>query len=67
MTPQQSKLYLQAMERIKARERLYLMDALLYPNMPQKDRRKKHKEISKAAFPENFNERILKTTDLELF
>ncbi len=67
MTPQQSKLYLQAMERIKARERLYLMDALLYPNMPSKDKRKKHKELTKLAYPEKFQEKILKTTDLELF
>jgi len=66
MTPQQSKLYLQAMERIKARERLYLMDALLYPNMPSKDKRKKHKDLTKLAYPETFQEKILKTTDLEL-
>lgn len=55
------------MERIKARERLYLMDALLYPNMTSKDKRKKHRDLSKQAFPEKFQERILKTTDLELF
>ena len=55
------------MERIRARERLYMMDALLYPNMIDKDRRKKHRDLSREAFPEHFEKKILKTTDLELF
>ena len=67
MTPQKSKLYIQAMERLKARERLYLMDALQYPTMQHRDKKTKHKQVYKAAYPENFDSRIVKTTDLELF
>ena len=67
MTPQQTKYYLQAMERIKARERLVLMDALQYPMMNRKEKNKKHRQVYKQAHPENFENKVIKTTDLELF
>ena len=43
------------------------MDAALYPTLVSKDKRSKHKEIYKAAYPDKFESRVLKTTDLELF
>ena len=58
---------MQAMERIRSQERLYLMDALQYPTMQKADKKQKHREVYKAAFPDNFNRRVLKTTELELF
>jgi hypothetical protein len=67
MTPQKTKYYLQAMERIRARERLFEMDANQYPTLNQKEMRKRHKDLYKVAFPENFENRTVKTTDLELF
>lgn len=66
MTPQEQKYHLQAMERIKGKERLILMDALQYPTLEIKTKKKKHREVYKIAFPENFKNRTLKTTDLEL-
>jgi len=39
MTPQRTKIYLQAMERIKARERLFLMDATQYPHLQLKTKK----------------------------
>jgi hypothetical protein len=67
MTPQKLRYYIQAMERIKSKERLIMMDSLQYPTLEIKEKKKKHKEVYRQAFPENFEERILKTTDLELF
>ena len=67
MTPQRTKIYLQAMERIKARERLFLMDAAQYPHLQPKDKKTRHKKLYREAYPENFEERTVKTTDLELF
>lgn len=66
MTPQKVKYYRQAMDRIIAKERLLMMDATQYPTLQQKDKRKRHKEVYKAAYPENFNTNIVKTSDLEL-
>ena len=60
------KYYLQAMKIVKARERLYSMDANIYPHVNEKERRKKHKDIYRVAFPEKFNSKVVKTTDLEL-
>lgn len=67
MTPQMTRYYVQAMERIQARERLYLMDATQYPSLQNKDRKDRHKSVYKKAFPESFEARVVKTTDLELF
>lgn len=67
MTPQKTKFYLQAMDRIKARERLSSMDSNQYPHLVDKDKRKRHKEVYKSAFPESFDNKTVKTTDLELF
>lgn len=66
MLPQQSRNFIQAMHRIQSKERLYQMDALQYPMMDQKDKSKKHREVYKQAFPENFEQRVLKTTELQL-
>ena len=68
MKPQETRYYMQAMERIEAEERLKLMDALQYPNMQKEDKKKKHRELYKKEYPDNFDKkRIMKTTDLELF
>ena len=67
MKPTELREYLEAMERIKAVERLELMDAIQYPHVDDKSRHKNHRKIMKIAYPENFKAKILKTTDLELF
>lgn len=54
------------MRQLKAEEQLYLMDAVSYPHIDMKQRSKKHKELYKKAYPENFEQRVIKTTDLEL-
>lgn len=66
MTPQKVKYYVQAMEMIRARERLIMMDAALYPSLVEREKKKKHKEVYRAAYPEKFEKRVVKTTDLEL-
>lgn len=66
MTPQQSRYYIEAKDRLRAVERLELMDAMQYPTLQAKDKGKKHREVYKKAYPENFKNSILKTTDLEL-
>jgi hypothetical protein len=43
------------------------MDALQYPMMNQKEKNKKHRQVYKQAHPENFENKVIKTTDLELF
>jgi S-methylmethionine-dependent homocysteine/selenocysteine methylase len=55
------------MNQVKAEEHLMLMDALCYPHSDQKQRSKQHKKWSKEAYPESFEQKVLKTTDLELF
>lgn len=68
MTPQETRYWIQAMDRIKARERLELMDALIYPNMNPKAMKKKHRKLYKQAYPENFDLQNIakKTTELKL-
>lgn len=66
MTAQETKYYLQAMDRIKAEERLELMDAVQYPHMKDKDRGKRHKEMFKRAYPESFEEKVVNLKDLKL-
>lgn len=66
MRPQQFKYYLQAKEIIIARERLNMMDAVKYATLSFKDQQKKHKEVYKKAYPDKFEQRIVKTSDLEL-
>jgi hypothetical protein len=68
MTPQKTKFYVQAMDRIRGKERLYAMEAAQYPHIrTQTDKNKEHRKVYKAAFPDNFSKRVLKTTELELF
>lgn len=66
MKPTELNEYLEAMDRIKAIERLELMDAVQYPHIDDKSRHKSHRNVMKLAYPENFKSKILKTTDLEL-
>lgn len=54
------------MDQIRAEEHLHLMDAISYPHITDKARSKQHKKWSKQAYPENFADKIIKTTDLEL-
>lgn len=61
------KTLINGMEQVKAEEHLVLMDAVSYPQMNQKARRKSHKNWYKQAYPENFQHKPVKTTDLELF
>lgn len=67
MTPQETKYYVEAMKIIEARERLKNMDAIQYPNLNQQAKKKKHRDLYKQAYPTNFKEKVVKTTDLELF
>lgn len=55
------------MKQETAHEHLMHMDALSYVHMNEKDRRKQHRKWYKEAYPENFENKPLKTTDLELF
>jgi len=55
------------MEQVTAEEQILRMDAASYPNYAPKDRRSSHKSWTKKAYPENFEARAVKTTDLELF
>lgn len=44
------------------------MDALDYSHRNiDKDRKKKHRALYKKAYPNNFDKKPVKTTDLELF
>ncbi len=55
------------MKRIEASEHLMSMDFTIYPHIGDKDRRKQHKKWYREAHPEAFEEKIVKTSDLELF
>lgn len=55
------------MEQVTAEEQILRMDAASYPNYNAKDRKSSHKSWTKKAYPENFEARVIKTTDLELF
>jgi len=66
MQPTELREYMDGMTRIKAQERLELMDAIQYPHIGSKDRTKSHRAVSKLANPQDFESRILKTTELEL-
>lgn len=58
--------FVSAMEQLEAQEQLLKMDYISYPHMSEKERRKKHKQWSKAANPRSFEQKIIKTSDLEL-
>lgn len=59
-------LYL-GISRISAKDTLRGFTISSYPNMKDQDRRKLHKEVYRSANPEAFEQKIVKTTDLELF
>ena len=54
------------MNQISAEEHLYKMDAASYPHYSEKYKPKHHRNWYKIAYPENFESRPIKTTDLEL-
>ncbi len=55
------------MHRIQAREMLRTFTTADYPNITDKRAKKKlHRNVYKVGFPENFEKRVVKTTDLEL-
>jgi hypothetical protein len=51
---------------LKAEENLYSMEVASYPHMDDKNRRKTHKRYYKNAYPENFEKRTVKTSELQL-
>jgi hypothetical protein len=58
----------EGMHRIVARDMLRNFTIADYPYIQQRrDKRKIHKNVYKVAYPENFKQKVLKTTDLELF
>lgn len=59
-------LLVTGMDRIEAAEQLMSMDYTIYPHISDKDRRQSHKKWYRKAYPEAFEEKIIKTTDLEL-
>ena len=66
MTPQKLKLFRQAMERISAKESLVSMNNIQYPHVSDKFRKKQHRDLYKAAFPENFEEKSVNLSDIRL-
>ena len=64
MTMNDFSEYAQAMRQLKARAKLDLMDSLQYPHIQEKSRKKRHRDVYKAAYPDAFKQRIVKTTDL---
>jgi hypothetical protein len=60
-------VFIRGMTQLQAEEHLMSMDAISYPQSDQKSRKASHKKWSKLAYPENFEDRAVKTTDLELF
>jgi hypothetical protein len=56
------------MHQLNARELLQKFTVADYPNITDKRAKKKlHRDVYKVGYPDNFKDRILKTTDLELF
>jgi Sec7-like guanine-nucleotide exchange factor len=55
------------MEKVMAMEQLLAMDYVSYPKSDEKSRRASHKKWYKLAYPESFENKVVKTTDLELF
>jgi len=66
MTPQESKYHVQAMNMVNSKERLLSMDANQYPHLEFKRQKEKHKSIYKAAFPGNFEKRVVTNDELRL-
>lgn len=60
-------LLINGMERLQAMEHLMNMDFSSYPHADNKTRKSEHKKWYKVAYPEAFDKKTIKTTDLELF
>ena len=54
------------MEQMIAEQQIRNMDFAIYPHIDDKGRRSSHKSWYKKAYPESFESRVVKTTDLEL-
>lgn len=54
------------MIRLHAEEVLYSMEAISYPHVQDKQRNKIHRRYYKIAYPENFENKALKTSEIEL-
>lgn len=60
------KLYF-GMSRILAKKMLRSFTIADYPHIQERNsKRKLHRDVFKAGYPENFKKQVLKTTDLEL-
>lgn len=67
MTQVQYNIMLESMRRIQAKNILIWMDCAQYPHMSDmKEKRKKHREYYKAAFPENFENKVVSNDELRL-
>lgn len=62
----QVNLMTEAMNQIIAREHLRQMDIVQYPNLKPRDSRKRHKKWSKIAYPERFEQKVIRNEDLRL-
>lgn len=60
-------VFIRGMYQLEAEEHMMTMDAVSYPHTTDKARKASHKKWSKIARPEDFENRAVKTTDLELF
>lgn len=60
-------MMIEVMNRMKAEKHLYAMDASAFPNMNQKHMERHRRKLYKQAYPENFKDEPLKTTDLRIF
>jgi len=55
-----------AMDRIKAKECLEMIQVISYPHTDNKNQNKIHKDFYKKAYPEYFEMRVIKNEDLRL-
>lgn len=60
------KFLAKGMSQQEAQDHLLLMDAVSYPHLDSKNRTKSHKKWYKIAYPENFEQKVVKTSDLRL-
>lgn len=60
-------MLINGMDRVEAMNHLMNMDFVAYPHVDNKSRKANHKKWYKKAYPESFEERVVKTSDLELF
>lgn len=66
LTTKEISYFYQAMKRMEAKDRLEGYEISSYPKREYKDQRKRHREAAQIAYPENFEKRTLKTSEIEL-